>query len=45
MSDPHEDDEEPCVCADKVPADGYYHCPICDADWWPEGNEEEDDDQ
>lgn len=40
---PEESDEEICRgCGDgdKVPAEGYWRCPVCDAEWW----DEEDDD-
>lgn len=27
-------DEEPCeTCGDRVPAEGYWVCPSCDAEW------------
>lgn len=28
-----DDDEEPCICADKAKPGQHYHCQICDADW------------
>lgn len=35
-------DDEECVCADRVKDDEYYHCPICDAEWFPEGESQAD---
>ena len=37
--DYHESDEAPCECDDKVKPGQAYHCPVCDADWF----DEEDD--
>lgn len=34
------DDEEcPANCADKVKHGKYYHCPVCDAQWFPDEDE------
>ena len=44
MSDATElgDDEEcPDNCQDKVPLNGYYHCPVCDREWFPEEEDTE----
>lgn len=35
-----EDEECPDNCADKVPLNGYYHCPVCDREWLPEEDDE-----
>ncbi len=36
-----DEDEDPCqYCPDHAPADEYYICPKCGAEWVPE--EEED---
>lgn len=38
------DDETPCEgCGDgdKVPASGYWRCPVCDTEW-PDDDEEDD---
>ena len=35
----HDDEREPCPGSgdgDKVPAKGYWRCPVCDAEWHDE---------
>jgi hypothetical protein len=40
MNDEEDDDEEcPDHCEDKAPLNGYYHCKVCDREWFPDEEE------
>lgn len=40
-AEPEENADEPCPGCDKVPAKGYWRCPVCDAEW----PDDDDDDE
>lgn len=43
IDDEDDEDREPCPeCGDgdKVPAKGYWRCPVCDAEWLGDEDEE-----
>lgn len=37
-------DEEPCGCSELVKPGEYYHCPVCDAEWHPEDDDDHPED-
>ena len=38
-----EKDESTCNCSEHVKPGEYYYCPKCDADWFPEDEDDEED--
>jgi hypothetical protein len=39
MLDDEDEEECPVHCEDKALVNGYYHCPVCDREWFPDEEE------